>query len=293
MIPMDINDVFIACADKWAKDELDDRISEALDMFDDWVSNFDQDEKELLIKLLQNFDYYSKNSIVEIMYKLNHEIIQNYGVSDADSIISVVRKEDGKLNSSYEYWLLHRVVSGLSKEIYFDSINEIDEEEWKNIKKVVYVDDCSGTGNQFTKFIKRQKKSFQNKQIILIVIEAVEDAKIYIKNELAKQGLNIEIVVHTTKEKALKNMVEDEKKVLCEMSQKQEIFEGYVLGYEKAEALMAFYNNTPNDTLGLFWFLSEKNKPIFPRELEEKPGWKLSNAEKRKRRKQQYESKCI
>ena len=28
---MDINDTFIACADKWAKDELDDRINFALD----------------------------------------------------------------------------------------------------------------------------------------------------------------------------------------------------------------------------------------------------------------------
>ena len=55
---------------------------------------------------------------------------------------------------------------------------------------------------------------------------------------------------------------------------------------------MAFYNNTPNDTLGLFWFMSKKNKPIFPRELEEKPGWKLSNEKKKRRSREQYESKC-
>ena len=36
---MDINDIFIACADKWAKDELDDRINFALDNFDEWISN--------------------------------------------------------------------------------------------------------------------------------------------------------------------------------------------------------------------------------------------------------------
>lgn len=35
-----------------------------------------------------------------------------------------------------------------------------------------------------------------------MVIEAVEDAKSYIKSELAKQGLNVEIVVHNTKGKA-------------------------------------------------------------------------------------------
>lgn len=292
-MPMDISDAFIACAEKWAKDGLDDRISFALDTFDEWASHYEKDEKELLIKLLQNFDYYSHNSILEIMKVLNQKLVQDYGISDADSVISVVRKEDGKLNSSYEYWLMHCMVSGFGKEMYCDSINDIDEKYWDNISKVVYVDDCIGTGEQFTKFIKRQKKSFRNKQIILVVIEVVEDAKAYIKNELAKQGLNVEIVAYNTKEKALKKMLETEKSVFYEMSQKQEILKKYVLGFEKAEALMAFYNNTPNDTLGMFWFTSKKNKPIFPRKLDEKPGWKLSNAEKKKRRREQYESKCI
>jgi len=269
MMPMDINDIFIACADKWAKDELGGRINFALDNFDEWISNYDKEEKELLVKLLQNFDYYSHSSIVAIMEQLNL-----------------------KLNSSYEYWLLHRMISGFGKGMYCDSINDIAEEYWKNIHKVVYLDDCCGTGEQFTKFIKRQQKSFENKQIILVVIEAVEDAKSYIKSELAKQGLNVEIVVYNTKEKALKNMIQQEKKLFYKMSQKQEIFKDYVLGFEKAEALMAFYNNTPNDTLGLFWFMSKKNKPIFPRELEEKPGWKLSNEKKKRRSREQYESKC-
>lgn len=209
---MDINDTFIACADKWAKDELDDRINFALDNFDEWISNYDKEEKELLVKLLQNFDYYSHSSIVAIMEQLNLKIVKEYGISSEDSVISVVRKADGKLNSSYEYWLLHRMISSFGKGMYCDSINDIAEEYWKNIHKVVYLDDCCGTGEQFTKFIKRQQKSFDNKQIILVVIEAVEDAKSYIKSELAKQGLNVEIVVHNTKGKALKNMIEQEKK---------------------------------------------------------------------------------
>ena len=191
---MDINDAFIACADKWAKDELDDRINFALDNFEEWTSNYDKDEKELLVKLLQSFEYYSHSSIVAIMKELNLKIVKDYGISDADSVISVVRKEDGKLNSSYEYWLLHRMVSGFGKGMYCDSINDIAEEYWDNIRKVVYVDDCSGTGEQFTRFIKRQQKYFDNKQIILVVIEVVEDAEAYIKSELAKQGLNVEIV---------------------------------------------------------------------------------------------------
>lgn len=289
---MDVNEVFITCADKWAKDGVDDRISDAIDKFEEWANNFDKNEREILAKILQKFEYYSRNFITRIVEELSLESIKKYGISEADSVISVVRKVDGKYNSSYDYWLLHRIVSGLSKEIYYDSVDSIDDMDWDNIKKVVYVDDCSGSGKQFVKFIQRQRKSFFDKQIVLIVIEAAQNAKSYIKNELKKDGINVEILAYSTKEKALKNILEKEKETFYSMSQKQGIIKKYILGYDEAEALMAFYNNTPNDTLGLFWFPSEKNQPIFPRNLEKKPGWKLNKEEKVKRRRQQYEAKC-
>ena len=68
------------------------------------------------------------------------------------------------------------------------------------------MDDCSGSGKQFVKFIQRQRKSFFDKQIVLIVIEAAQNAKSYIKNELKKDGINVEILAYSTKEKALKNI---------------------------------------------------------------------------------------
>ena len=291
MILMDVNEVFITCVDIWAKDGFDDRIDNAIDQFDEWINNFNKDERELLAKLLQKFNYYSKSHIADIIRRLSEESIERCGISNADSVISVVRKVDGKYNSSYDYWILHRGVSGFSKEIYYDSVDDIDEMEWNSIKKVVYVDDCSGTGKQFVKFMKRQRKSFLNKKVVLIIIEAVEDAKIYIESELKKERIDIEIISYTTKEKALKNMVEKERKTFYSISKKQQISKEYIYGFENAEALMSFYNNTPNDTLGLFWFPSEENNPIFPRNLEEKPGWKLKN-DKAKRRRQQYETKC-
>ena len=289
---MDVNEAFVSCADKWASEEFDDRIDGAIDTFEEWISKFDEREKELLAKMLLKFDYYSKGGISKIIRSLCTESVKKYGISNANSIISVVRKKDGKHNSSYDYWMLHRWVSGLSNEIYYDSVDDINEEYWGNIRKVVYIDDCSGTGKQFVTFMKRQRKSYLDKEVILLVIEAVEEAKLYIKSELEKEGINIKIMAYTTKEKALKSLLEEEKKMFLDMSQKRGISSKYILGFEEAEALMAFYNNTPNDTLGLFWFTSKENNPIFPRKLEEKPQWKFDREEKIKRRRQQYEAKC-
>lgn len=137
---MDVNEAFVSCVDKWASEEFDDRIDGAIDTFEEWISKFDEREKELLAKMLLKFDYYSKGGISKIIRSLCTESIKKYGISNANSIISVVRKKDGKHNSSYDYWMLHRWVSGLSNEIYYDSVDDINEEYWENIRKVVYID---------------------------------------------------------------------------------------------------------------------------------------------------------
>lgn len=47
---MNINDVFIKCVEKWAENELDDRINFAMDKFDDWIKDFDEEEKIFCVK---------------------------------------------------------------------------------------------------------------------------------------------------------------------------------------------------------------------------------------------------
>ena len=289
---MDINEVFINCVDKWTEKGFDDRANQAIDNFEDWIQAFDEDERSILCEILEKFSYYSQNNIIEIIKELSKESINRFGISNDNSVISVVRKADGKLNSSHEYWQLHRIVSGLSKKIYYDSLDGIDNEDWENIQNIVFVDDCSGTGTQFVNFLKRQKKTLLKKNVILIAVEMVENAKIYIDDYSKQTGIDINVISYSVKEKAFKNTSAIKKNKFVSMSQKKKIDKKYVLGFQDAEALMAFYNNSPNDTLGLFWFPFGENTPIFPRELDEEPGWKRSHKEKKKRRRCQYEAKC-
>ena len=289
---MDINEVFINCVDKWTEKGFDDRVNQAIDNFEDWIQAFDEDERNILCELLEKFSYYSQNNIIEIIKELSQESINRFGISNDNSVISVVRKADGKLNSSHEYWQLHRIVSGLSKKIYYDSLDGIDNEDWENIQNIVFVDDCSGTGTQFVNFLKRQKKTLLKKHVILIAVELVENAKIYIDDYSKQTGIDINVISYSVKEKAFNNTSAIKKNKFVSMSQKKKIDKNYVLGFQDAEALMAFYNNSPYDTLGLFWFPFGENTPIFPRELDEEPGWKRSHKEKKERRRCQYEAKC-
>lgn len=288
---MDITDIFIECIDKWADEEIDERISYAMNNFEKWIEDLDKEELNILSETLKEFNYYSKASSLNIISDLAQKSIEEFDINNDNSVISLVRKADGKMNSSYEYWFIHRNVSGLSKNIYYDTVEDIKQEEWENIKNIVYIDDCSGTGKQFVDFLKRQNKTFAGKTIIFIVVEILEEAKKYIENYASETGIDIHVRAENISKKALKDRSGIDKDVFIGMCQKRKIINSYILGYKEAEALMAFYNNTPNDTLGIFWFPNNEKAPIFPRELDEKPGWKVCRKEKENRRKEQYESK--
>ena len=61
-----------------------------------------------------------------------------------------------------------------------------------------------------------------------------------------------------------------------------------MLGYKNTEALVAFYNNTPNNTLPIFWTDVEDNKALFPRNDDEKPSWKMMKRDKELRSESNY-----
>lgn len=125
----------------------------------------------------------------------------------------------------------------------------------------------------------------------MLVVEIMEEAQSAIKKYADEAEIDIVIIAHKVKEKALKKSDIVIRDKFIDMSKRQEISDTSILGFKEAEALMAFYNNTPNDTLGIFWFSSVKNVPIFKREKVAEPGWKKIKKDKKERRRQQYEAK--
>ncbi len=295
---LDITEVFIERAEEWTKEGMDDRVEDAIERFDKWSLDLKEEETILLEEFLKRFKYYSKQRTRNIIRELNERASNKYKISNLDCLISVVRKADGKGNSSHKYWLMHQEVSGLSSDIYYDSLGDIDEAAWVNINKIVFVDDCSGTGKQFTKFLKRQEqtfidrkqnKSLRGKTIILLVVHIIEDALAVIDKYAKKNGLDIKVEYYWSEKKAFFGKGEDVKNIFLQLSEDRAV--KFSLGFQEAEALMAFYNNSPNDTLGVFWCDSDNNIALFPRENPPEAGWKTSGKEKKERSRQQYGTK--
>lgn len=279
------------CISRWADEEYDDRLDRAINLFEEWDKNFADSEKNIIAGLLTNYNYYTKKKVSNILKELDNKIINSYGVSNNDSIVSVIRKRNGLLGSSSDYWVNYSYITRLSGDIFYDNLDEITPMQWNNIRNVVFVDDCSGTGGTIINFLERQKKKFSNKQIIIVLIEMMEEAYNNILRYSKDQNLNVKIEPYFISQKAFLNKDNELIQKYCITAHNMSIRNEYIFGYERSEALMAFYNNSPNNTLGLFWEDTDRYKSIFPRKKKEKAGWKNNNNKKINRRKQQYQAK--
>lgn len=286
-----LDDKFMECISRWAEEECDDRLEQAINLFGEWDSKFSDNEKSVIAGLLTNYNYYSKKRVTNILKELDKQIVDKFSVSNRDSIVSVIRKKNGLLGSSSDYWLNYSYITRLSGDIFYDSLDGISSAQWDSIQNIVFVDDCSGTGETIKKFLERQKVDFLNKQIIILLIEIMEEAYNNIMQYASDNNINICIIPHYIAQKAF--LSQDEKTVqnYCMTAHKVAINNKYIFGYEQSEALMAFYNNSPNNTLGIFWEDTDSYNSIFPRKKKEQAGWKTNNYQKTNRRRQQYLAK--
>lgn len=290
-----MDDIFLDSMDRWADNgyEYDERMEYALTAYEEWSKNLNNTQKKQLAKLIEGFQYYSSKRIDSILSNLHKQAVTRYAISNNDTVVSVVRKKNGMLGSSSDYWLRYQLASGMSKRIFYDTLDEIGRIEWENISKVVFVDDCSGSGETFIKFLGRQKQDFSGKLIILLTIEMMKEAERVIKDFAKTNGLWIECIYYNLQDKALKVFSSTEVDEFVQLSQSREINKNEIKGYKFSEALMAFYNNTPNNTLGIFRCTTPKNTPLFPRKNEEEAGWKRNKFKSGKRKRQQYNAKVI
>lgn len=65
----DINKVFNSKIDKWSERGVDEKIECAMDRFEEWISGYNEEEKEILSKLISNFNYYSREKAIDAIKK--------------------------------------------------------------------------------------------------------------------------------------------------------------------------------------------------------------------------------
>lgn len=225
--------------------------------------------------MLENFDYYSHQDANMMLQSLHTKLCDQ---CDGDALFTYIKKKNGMINSSIDYWTEYRMINRINKGYCTDDIAGLPADIWQAIDNIVIIDDCCGTGGSLAKFIKNSGKIFSGKTIYYLVLHALNASRPVLKQIEDTYKVTIKLLAINEREKACE-IVSDEdaaatRELVIKASRELNINSDYYLGKDNSEGLMAFHNNTPNNTIGLFWFETDKNKPVLPRDYGETPSWR-------------------
>lgn len=219
------------------------------------------------MELLPNFNYYSEERVKSILKDIHEQLISQKIIDPYFALYFPIKKKSGTINSSYGYWMHYQYMNGISKERCLVEFDCVDDEIWDLIEDIVIIDDCAGTGDTFKEFIAPYKEKLKEKHIVYVIIQSMEKAVESIVEYKDLENLDVSIYNYYVQGKAFEASpaIGEKKDQFVVDSKSLGITEDLILGFKDSESLMDFYNNSPNNTVGVFVEEGKNYEPIFPR----------------------------
>lgn len=273
-------DVYSYCLERW--NATDKRISYFEENFDEWFSQLPEDTHEVVFQLLEMFEYYSQPKVNQYLHDLRFRLDEKEQFNPESTIYTPLPSRKGITNSSYDYLFTYRQLHDISKykvALDLDKYIEAKPDRYSKIQNIVIIDDYCGSGKSLKTFIENHSEHLRGKTIYYLVTYFMMEAMSLIDEVSKQHEVAVEVIYINSGMCAFEYDVFSEKKdelrsLVKKRSKKLNIPSMYRLGKYESESLVSFYNDTPNNTIGLFWYDSDKYFSIFPREFENTEGLK-------------------
>lgn len=239
---------------------------------DDWIKQFENVEKGILIDILKHYNYYTVRKVttgIEVLFK---KFIELYKEDPREMVFIPVYKDYGVGFSDdffNNFWIKNNLKESAEKNIY-----ELLK-AGSVFEKIVIVDDYSGSGKTIENTIKHcieVNENIKKSIFYILTIQMSTKAKERLEKFAVSQEMNIKVCSIEIVEKVFNNtnmfeksIAEKKRNEYIDICTKHGISRRYQLGHEKTQALLSFYYNTPNNTLGLFWEENDNYSSIFKR----------------------------
>lgn len=192
--------------------------------------------------------------------------------------------ENSSIDCLYEYKRMH----GIEKfKVAIDFKNYMDK-RGKQIDNIVIVDDFCGSGRSLETFIKNYSEQLSGKTIYYLVTYTMDEATQRASAIAVEYGVTLRMLYINHGGRALDiEGSEEARQLVKDFSKSVGIAKDWRLGAYDTEALVAFYDNTPNNTIGLFHCDTENYFSLFPRKKEKDGGTKRPSPSSMKEGKRQ------
>lgn len=290
-----IDEIVRLCLAKWEIKNDDDRILKFKEELPFFIQEFDDSSMSMIESLLYRFDYFSHENVNKRLVELYAKISRDYNLDPKLTAYSTVKSATGRINSSYDYISDFKNLNGISKNYVFADVDiVVGRNEWLYFDTVVLIDDICGSGDTLKRFLKDRYDIFKDKRIIYVVVCAMGKAIDRIEQFASNGGFNVAVECSVKLDKALENSeLKCRRDEFKRLSENLGIYGQDILGYRKAESLVAYYNNTPNNTLGIFRKVTSKNHAIFPRHDDAKINIDEMKKASEKRKRNNYNNRMV
>lgn len=283
------------CLTRWGGNN-DRRLQDFCKNFATWINQIPEEYRKTVLVLIENLLYYSHQETNKGLKELHSKLLEEYRISEEDTIYAFIKSVDGYTNSSNDYWTEYKCINGLNKYICVENTDAITDESWEKINNIIFIDDFSGTGKSFITEIEKNPDRYAYKNVFLITINMMTNAAEQIRDFCSRKQINIVLLTISQQQKAFeRGLFEDDYNaylLIEQMSKDFSIPPKEIMGFCNSQALIVFYNNTPNNTLGFIRYDTAKYQSIFPRKHDEKPGWLIMQQQRRSRKNANYSNRA-
>lgn len=253
----------------WGDKEYCEQIEKQID---DWLKQFEEEDKCIAIRLLEKFKMYRQKLLSEKIKELYGKFCEQFTWANQIKTVFMLADLKNRLSNSTQFACEFQKVTNLNIN---DDILRIEDKDVETLNnKLVFIDDYSGSGESFIEsldLIIETNNKFRNFEYIFLVINISETALFNIKVYSRDNNLDVKIISVETSLKAFQenyifntNEYKLFKEKYLDICKYLEIT-SRPFGYRNSEALIAFDVCVPNNNLSLFREKSELYNPLIYR----------------------------
>lgn len=257
---------------KFIKRWFDDRSGAEFEYeVDEWLSQFDTEEQLFLIECLKRYSYLRASEYQYGQKKLYSKFLKKYPLWKNDSFIFKIFKTEASYSDNFfnDFWLTNNLKNECKQNI------EEHQEYFDVIKNYIFLDDYIGSGNTITNYLRPLLDKYpelRTKSFIILTLYLTNSGNLALENFATDNNINLDIIYYKSGDKFFKEgkyysgqQLQNKLQMYNKICDDKEISLFHRFGYENIQSLFTIENNTPNDTLGVFWKSNENYNSLMTR----------------------------
>jgi hypothetical protein len=236
---------------------------------ENWLLMFEDDERDVAIRLLSNTRYYGQKEIDKLCEILHGKFLRETSQSLKHSWFFGM---GGASKSGQMLLYRYRTMNGLS-ESHFQELRRLPAFTSEGIGVLAFVDDFIGTGNQVETFWREELKGqygIERADLYSLVLFAFKRGIEHVHAETPLKVICVELLDERDRVFSPECAIfprDEERKHAEEICRRhgQVLCPQHPLGYDDSQALIALEYQTPNNSLPILWSSAKGWIPIFER----------------------------